>query len=365
MNKQGNIEFSAPAELKFDRHPLDAVHRNRSQAFPDLARFRDRFYLAFRTAPSHFPSTKAHLHIYSSSNGQEWQAEHLIDHIHDIRDPHFLEFKGELHLFFMSHTHGFRHHEPETISYMKKTPAGWTEPVVVPVKKSGFWDMKVHESRVYMSVYSQDGEGGRKAKRHFRLIASDDLERWETVFNSPLTRDKFGRYQTSEASFVFDREGRILGTIRSRIYPNLNFSFSIAKPEDWRITVDRFKCDGPRLFSHDGQYFLVARRSLFYRLRAEPFRFLNGLRILVNVARYSFSRKRTAIYRFDPHNLQISHISDLPSHGDTGYSAVAHLEGNRYLLVYYSSDIGSGEDVSWVRGQMGVTKLYSSVVTIH
>lgn len=364
MEKQSNITYTLPKELQFDRHPLDAVHKNRSQAFPDLIKFQERFYLAFRTAPSHFPSTKAHLHIYSSSDGELWQAEHLIDHIHDVRDPHFLEFRGELHLFFMSHTHGFRHHEPETISYMKKTSGGWTAPEDLPVSKSGFWDIKARDERVYMSVYSREGEAGGKTRRHFRILVSDDLMHWAPAFSSPFVREKLGHYETSEASFVFDRQGNIIGTIRSLIYPNLNFSFPVDQPDSWRMTVDRFKCDGPKLFNHAEDFYLIARRSLFYKLRSEPYRIFRGLRNLANIARYSFSRKRTALYRFDTDKLQISHLCDLPSHGDTGYSAVAHLTGKRYLLVYYSSDIRSGADHAWARGQLGRTKLYSTVISI-
>lgn len=358
-----SIEISKPQELEFDLHPLERVHRNRSMAFPDLARFEGRLYLAFRTAPSHFPSTKAHLQIYTSTNGKFWRAEHLIDHIHDVRDPHFLVFRGELYLFLLSHTHGLRHHGPETISYMKKSAAGWTEPAELPVKKSGFWDIRVRDDRIYMSVYSRGLEDGKRTSRRLRFISSSDLTYWETVFESPITREKLGIYGTSEATFDFDEQGNIAGTIRSLIYPNLNFSFSPARSDSWRVEVDRFKCDGPRLFSHSGSYYLAARRSLFYRLRNEPFRFFNGLRSLVNIARYSFSRKRTALYRFNLRELRISHITDLPSHGDTGYSAVARLSAKRYLLVYYSSDISSEKDFSWLRGQMGATRLYSCIIT--
>lgn len=364
QHKITEINFSQPRELVFSQHPLDLVHRNRSQAFPDLVNFKDRFYLAFRTAPSHFPSTKAHLQIFSSSDGCEWQVEHVMDHIHDVRDPHFLEFHGELHMFFMSHTHGFRHHEPETISYILLSQDGWADPLELPLRKSGFWDMKAYGGRVYMSAYSRESGDGRKGRRHVRFLVSDDLQYWETVFTPPITRQTLGSYETSEASFAFDGQGKIVGTIRSLIYPNLNFSFSTSESDKWHITVDRFKCDGPRLFSHNGEYYLLARRSLFYRLRSEPFRVFPGLRNMLNILRYSFSRKRTALYHFDAGQLQISHIADLPSHGDTGYSAVARLDKNRYLVVYYSSDITSGRDVSWVQGQVGGTKLYSTVLTI-
>jgi hypothetical protein len=43
---------------------------------------------------------------------------------------------------------------------------------------------------------------------------------------------------------------------------------------------------------------------------------------------------------------------------------VARLEDNKYLLIYYSSDIKDGKDLNWLRGQVGRTKLYASILTI-
>jgi hypothetical protein len=118
------------------------------------------------------------------------------------------------------------------------------------------------------------------------------------------------------------------------------------------------------LFCHNGQSFLVARRSLFYRLSSQPFRFIHRARTTLNVLRYSLSRKRTAIYSFDPASLTIHHITDLPSHGDTGYSAIAPIADNQYLLIYYSSDIATNEDLKWISGQLRETKLYASILTV-
>ena len=131
------------------------------------------------------------------------------------------------------------------------------------------------------------------------------------------------------------------------------------------MRVDRFKCDGPKLFTHRGRSFLVARRSLFHRLRSEPYRLFSALRNLVNIVRYSLSRKRTALYSFDADELRINHISDLPSHGDTGYSAVAPMDDNRYLLIYYSSAINGKDDHNWLRGQFKPTRLYSTILSIN
>lgn len=364
LSQKTEIHFSPPRELNLDCDSLKETELKCSQAFPDLTTFQDKFYLAFRAAPSHFPSAESRILIFSSLDADSWQLEHTIIHPQDIRDPHFLQFKGKLYLFFMSLTRHMFGHEPEHIFTILKSADGWSEPMAISVPRSGFWNVKVFNDTVYMSIYTRNGTDQKKTKRHFRFIASKDLQHWETVFDSPLTIEKLGNYQTSEASFEFDQQGNIFGTIRSLIYPNLNFSFPTADPNQWNVRVDRFKCDGPNLFSHQGQTFLIARRSLFYHLSSQPFRFFHRSRTFMNVLRYSLSRKRTAIYSFDPQTLTIRHITDLPSHGDTGYSAITPISENQYLLIYYSSDISLNKDIKWLSGQLHETKLYSTVLTL-
>ena len=360
------IQFSPPRELHLECPQSSDGDYKCSQAFPDLAHYNGRFYLAFRAAPSHFPSLKSRILIYSSPDAAAWQLEHTIDDIRDLRDPHFLQFKGNLHLFYISLRRHIFNHQPDQIYYLTLQPQGWSAPQPISTSQAGFWNVKTFNDTVYMSIYTRNGvePGQKRAPRHFRFVASKDLRNWETVFDSPLTRERLRSYQTSEASFDFDPQGNIFGTIRSLIYPNLNFRIPVGHPDQWQVRVDRFKCDGPNLFRHNGRTFLVARRSLFYRLSSQPFRFIHRARTTLNVLRYSLSRKRTAIYSFDPVDLTIRHITDLPSHGDTGYSAIAPISENQYLLIYYSSDISMKKDLSWIRGQLRQTRLYASTLTV-
>lgn len=365
-NRKPVIQFSPPRELHLECPQLGNGDYKCSQAFPDLTHYNGRFYLAFRAAPSHFPSLESRILIYSSADAETWQLEHSIDDARDLRDPHFLQFQGNLHLFYISLRRHIFNHQPDQIYYLTLRPRGWSAPQPISASQAGFWNVKAFNDTVYMSIYTRNGvsQGEKKNRRHFRFIASKDLQHWETVFDSPLTRERLGSYQTSEASFDFDPQGNIFGTIRSLIYPNLNFFISAGQPDEWQVRVDRFKCDGPNLFRHNGRTFLVARRSLFYRLSSQPFRFIHHARTTLNVLRYSLSRKRTAIYSFDPAALTIRHITDLPSHGDTGYSAIAPIAENQYLLIYYSSDLNMKKDLSWIRGQLRETRLYASTLTV-
>ncbi|HOK77077.1 MAG TPA: hypothetical protein PLW35_05070, partial [Verrucomicrobiota bacterium] len=73
-------------------------HNGEHNAFTDLIRFRDRFYLAFRSCPDgHSVHSTASIIVLSSANGREWQQVHRFSvKNRDTRDPHFLVFKDRL-----------------------------------------------------------------------------------------------------------------------------------------------------------------------------------------------------------------------------------------------------------------------------
>ncbi|MDH7503170.1 MAG: hypothetical protein QHJ82_10750, partial [Verrucomicrobiota bacterium] len=76
-------------------------HNGEHNAFTDLIRFRDRFYLAFRSCPDgHSVHPTASIIVLSSANGMEWQQVHRFSVKHrDTRDPHFLVFKDRLFVY--------------------------------------------------------------------------------------------------------------------------------------------------------------------------------------------------------------------------------------------------------------------------
>ncbi len=358
------LQYTPPRQLCFDCNSLNEADIRCSQAFPDLIHYKDRFFLTFRTAPSHFPSKNARIHVFNSADGIQWELQHSFNGGLDVRDPHFVIFQGKLHLFFMSHNRSLTHPGPMDIYHSMYTKGTWSKPRSLSMPNAGFWNVKAFNGHAYMSVYTHKGNNNHNKKRHLQFLRSPDLVKWETITTSPKNEALLSKYQTSETAFDFDEEGNIYGTIRSLIYPNLNFSFPNHQPEEWKIKVDKFKCDGPRLFTAGKDKFLIARRSFFYDLPSKPYQLLNTSRNFHKLLRYSLSRKRTAIYQFDPHTLQIKHLIDLPSHGDTGYAAVEQIEEGKFLAVYYSSDISRKKDYSWLRGQLDTTRLYSTTITI-
>jgi hypothetical protein len=66
----------------------------------DVIVYDGRFFLAFRTAPSHFASALATLHVVSSCDEVTWEHEWSFNLQTDLREPRLLSFGGRLFLYF-------------------------------------------------------------------------------------------------------------------------------------------------------------------------------------------------------------------------------------------------------------------------
>lgn len=76
-------------------------HNGEHNAFTDLVRFRDQFYLAFRSCPDgHMVHPSSSILILASTDANEWKQVHRFSVARrDTRDPHFLVFKDRLFVY--------------------------------------------------------------------------------------------------------------------------------------------------------------------------------------------------------------------------------------------------------------------------
>ena len=76
-------------------------HNGEHNAFTDLVRFGDKFYLTFRSCPDgHMVHPTASIIILSSEDAQSWESVHQFRVAkRDTRDPHFLIFKNRLFVY--------------------------------------------------------------------------------------------------------------------------------------------------------------------------------------------------------------------------------------------------------------------------
>ena len=80
--------------------------------------------------------------------------------------------------------------------------------------------------------------------------------------------------------------------------------------------------------------------------------------------RYSFTKKKTTLFHLDKGDLTLSYIEDFPSTGDTAFPGIVPLGNGQFFLVNYSSDI-NGKEKNWIKGQLGRTYLYSTIIDME
>lgn len=70
-------------------------------AFTDLCRFQNRYYLTFRNCPEgHMLFTTSKIIVMHSVDGMDWKLGHIFNVPNrDVRDPHFLVFDNKLFVY--------------------------------------------------------------------------------------------------------------------------------------------------------------------------------------------------------------------------------------------------------------------------
>ena len=117
-----------------------------------------RYFLAFRTAPTHFAGTETVLYVVSSTDRRRWAFEASFSECRDLREPRLLSFDGRLFLYYAllgTNPLGF---EPGGMRVTERFGQGdWTP--AEAVYEPGFipWRTKTVDGIPYMLAY----EGGR------------------------------------------------------------------------------------------------------------------------------------------------------------------------------------------------------------
>ncbi len=64
--------------------------------------------------------------------------------------------------------------------------------------------------------------------------------------------------------------------------------------------------------------------------------------------------------------MEIEHLFDFPSHGDTAFPALVRISKDTYWFYNYSSSLEDESlDFSWFRGQISLTKIYRQEITFR
>jgi hypothetical protein len=320
----------------------------------DAIAYQGKYYVAFRTAPSHFASKKTKLYIISSDNLENWNFEHEIHVGADLREPRFVVNKDTLFFYFFEGGKKFYKFEPEKVWMTYKTEqSNWQ--TARDLKLDGFvpWRLRSRNDTIYLSAYYGKDLYNSAHQGNQRLYFSTDGFSFQPISEPP----QVAAMGVEEGEFIFDSLGNIWGTLRMEGDGAMTFFADKSDLSKWQTTYTKHKYDSALLFEHKGQNYLIARRNMDGTGKKSNIR-------LYNLVRYSFTKKRTALFHFNKETMEMDWLKDFPSTGDTAFPGIIPLDENRYFLLNYSSDI-YGKEKNWIKGQLGKTYIYYTILNME
>lgn len=329
-----------------------------------------RLVLAWRTAPTHFASRDARLHVVSSTDdGRTWRHEHTVSMGRDVREPRLFTWQGTLRLAWFSAGTRATRFDPDRIWISEERDRCWSAPVAVSPPDCVVWRIRPLQGRLAMTLYRGAGTLFTNDPRPLtvELWGSDDGWRWE-----PWNPDRpVVHHGGSEAEFLELPDGELLAVVRKE-GPTGGFGSDLCTapaddPTCWHATADPRKFDSPYLFlaGPDRNPYLVCRRQVAFggRFAVAPTWLPATVRLRADQLLYWLTPKRTAIYRIDPRQGTATWCGDLPSAGDTAFAAGVELDERRHLVVNYTSP-PHHRRWPWLVGQLRPTTIYSVELTI-
>lgn len=363
------VEFDESAAARVSFSPLEKVvpsdklpsnlALSKSNNNLDITKFNDRYYFAFRSAPTHFASPKTTIYLLSSSDLSSWQYETEFMMGSDLREPRFLAFKDKLFFYFFQGGGNPLSFAPQSMYVSELSAEGeWSQPK--PFYEPGYvvWRVKERGGKAYMSVYYGVGlYSDEHREGSLQLLVSDDGLNYAPVDGKKVTAEA----SAEEGEFEFDEDGTLYATVRMEMKGGQVCSAPSDNLTAWNCKFTPFKYDSSLMFRHGKDFYVVARRNVDGKYNRESTIVPESLRSKYYLVRYSLSRKRTALYRLDKEKLELVPVLDFPSRGDTAFAGIVKIDDNKYYLLNYSSDI-DGFDWSWIWGQIVGSNIYGTIL---
>ncbi len=358
-----------------DAIPVDVQPANNNL---DILEHDGGFFLAWRTAPTHFASPDTALHIVRSDDGERtWTLEHSITMGRDLREPRFLSWDGRLLMFFAALGTSSTDFEPgETYVTVRDAGGAWSEPRLV--YDDGFipWRTYIVDGRPVMVGYVGGEEiydlGGDTAAPYdpqleVKLLTSTDGLTWTPLVPGKEVVHTGGG---SETAIAWMDDGGLVAVMRNEAGDDDGWGSKVCTAEagalaDWTCSPDPRKYDSPLVFTHAGRVWLIGRRNVtdtgYYDLGYDHLSMREAT--LQYQVDYWNHPKRCSLWEVHRDTRTVEFVLDLPSRGDTCFASALPAGGGDFIVYNYSSPI-DGPDVTWLQGQLGDTNIYRQIVTV-
>lgn len=340
----------------------------------DVVMHEDRLFLALRTAPSHFASADTHLYVVSTADQATWRFEGDFHLGRDLREPRFVSIAGRLFLYFAvlgTDPLAFEPGGTQVVEY--RAPGDWSPPeAAFAGDLADFipWRIQRHGGEAWLIGYA-GGAGVYTADAdpiEVHWLKSTDGRTWQPLVPSQPVVLRGG---VSETDFARLDDGATIAVGRNEAGDGATFGSKVcraeaASPGAWRCVDDPRKYDSPLVLTDGTRVWLVGRRNV-----SETGYFDLGRDELSPEARWGLYQadywnkpKRCAVWSVDPTTLEVSHLLDLPSAGDTCFASAVDLGEGQWLVYNYSSPF-ENPDIPWIRGQRGPTLIYRTTLALR
>lgn len=293
--------------------------------FTDMCRFKDGFFLSYRSSPTgHGIFSDSRTVILRSQNGIDWKEVFSFNVSgRDVRDPHMLVFRDSLFVFSSTWLCDGRNDLSDHRGFASCTDNGvhWKEAFQLQGCDGYYiWRTATFGSKAYLGGnwrrhVDVEGDPRGTSKGHTALLESDDCRSWKEI-------GSFENKVGSEVAFVFENDGEIVGIVRDRI--NSQLCRSRPPYQEWKRTGLGRYIGGPLLAKWGGHYLVGGRKWL----SPEP----------------SGGNPKMILSFLIGDRLE--DVAELPSGGDTAYPGFVPLDKTHGLLSYYSSHEGSNTNMA-------------------
>lgn len=286
-------------------------------AFTDLIRFGDKYYLTFRSCPDgHMVHPTSSILVLTSHDAKSWkQACRFQVEKRDTRDPHFLAFKDRLFVYTGTWYSGEttlpldEYDMNKHLGYAVWSDDGttWSEPTMLEGTYGHYiWRANSFHDKAYLCGRRRKnfdvGPHSDRSKLESAMLESDDGLVWKT-------RALFQETRGDETAFQFEPDGSILAIGRSGTLPAQRLA-SQPPYQIWKRTdLDQY-IGGP-LLARWGDRYLVGGRN------------------------HTPSGPKTILSWLVGNQLHACAV--LPSGGDNSYPGFVELDEKRGIVSWYSS----------------------------
>ncbi|MBN2294921.1 MAG: exo-alpha-sialidase [Pirellulales bacterium] len=282
-------------------------------AFTDLVRFKDKWYMTFREAKCHmYDAPAGDIRVLTSKDGETWESAALIKYgteDDDLRDSKLSVTPDGKLMMVCALAPKENHRTRQSYAYLSSDGVHWEGPH--KIGEFDWWMWRVvwsPDGTAYGLGYGCEGESKNSI---LRLYRSKDGIDFETFLPRMTPQDR-----VNEAGMIFRPDGSAVVLIRrdGKGATNAIVGTSEGDLSKWTFKELKQRIGGPQILEVPGGHILASGRLYDGKVR-------------------------TSVGLLEPEKGKFTELLKLPSGGDTSYPGMV-FHGGILWVSYYSSHEG-------------------------